>query len=455
MMRRVVPVALILTLVSAPAAGEPVVLRPSDFAYGIPVQTSGAGPLFEVALPRAVYETVTRADLGDLRVFDARGEVVPSALRPSGAAKVAAEWTRLALFPVHGRQRNPDELALRIRKNKSGSIISVQAGPGAGSGAPVAFYLADASADDRPIRALELNWKDPSAAGFSGGLRVEASDDLRQWRILVNDAPLARLHYQGQLLERRRIEFGPVRAKYLRLVWLAPERAVMVNEIRAERLAEALPPREWIPLAPAGRGEKPGEFLYVLNGRMPVDRVRVHLPQVNALANAELYSRAGRTDSWRLRASGLVYRLNRNGHELTGPGLPFSPDANGDREWQLRLAAQEAGSSSEVPTLEVGWIPQQLLFAGRGAGTFLLAYGSAGMSPGEDSSEKLLQEYRGRDAREFTPLPATLGAPLALGGDERLRVPFAARPWRKWLLWCAIALGVFGLGLLVGRRFSR
>ena len=430
-MRKVALAALLLTLVSMADAGEPVLLRPSDFAYGIPIQASGAGPLFEVALPRVVYETVTRADLGDLRVFNARGEVVPSALRRSEAAKASADWTRLALFPVHGGKHNPDELALRIQKNKSGSIVSVQPGPGAGSGLPATFYLVDASTDDRPIRALELNWKDPSSAGFNGDLRVEASDDLKRWRVLVNDAPLARLHYQGRILERRHIEFGPVQARYLRLVWLAPERAVMLSEIRAERLADALPPREWIPLAPTGRGDKPGEFLYALIGRMPADRVRIQLPQVNSVVGVELYSRAGRNDGWRLRASGPAYRLARNGVELSGDALSFSPDADGDREWQLRLAPSEAGSGNEAPAVELGWVPQQLLFAAYGEGPFLLAYGSDGMLPEGDSQEKLLQEYSARDAGE----PASPGAPLALGGDERLRAPFTARPWRKWLLW--------------------
>jgi len=455
MIGRVALATLLLTLVSVAAADEPVLLRPSDFAYGIPIQVTGAGPLFELALPRAVYETVTRTDLGDLRVFNAHGEVVPSALRPPEAAPAPAVWMRLALFPVHGGGRKADELVLRVRKNRSGAIVSVQPGPGAGSGPPTTFYLVDASADDRPMRALELDWKDPSAAGFSGDLRVEASDDLKQWRVLADAAPLARLHYRGQLLERRRIEFAPQRAKYLRLVWQAPVRAVALTEIRAERLTEVLPARDWIALAPAGRGAKPGEFLYTLAGRMPADRVRIRLPQVDTLAGAELYSRADRADGWQLRASGPVYRLDRNGQELIGDALAFSPDADGDREWLLRLAAPDAVPGNEAPALELGWVPQQLLFAARGDGPFLLAYGSDGMLPGGDSQEKLLQEYSGRGAGESVLQPATPGAQLVLGGSKRLQVPFTALPWRKWLLWSAIALGVFMVGLLVGRRYSR
>lgn len=454
MLWRVAPVALILTLVSASAAGEQVLLRPSDFAYGIPIQTVSEGPLFEVTLPRVVYDSVTRADLGDLRIFNARGEVVPYALRRPEAQKVPAEWTRLPFFPVRmAGGHSPDEIVLRVQKNRAGAIVGVQAGPSAGSGAPVVFYLVDASADNRPIRALELNWKDVSAAGFSGALRVDASDDLKHWRILSSEAPLARLRHQGQMLERRRIEFAPVRTEYLRLVWLAPERMVTLSEIKAERLTGPVPPpREWATPTAVGRGEHSGEYRYRLAGRMPVDRARIVLPQVNTVAAVELLSRANGTDSWRVRASGLVYRLRQNGNEVIGDDLSFTPETDGDREWQLRFSPRDAALGPEAPALELGWVPQRLVFVAHGEGPFLLAYGSAGIPPGDFSSEPLLQESAAQDAKNFVTEPATPGAPLTLGGSKRLQVPFTAYPWRKWLLWLAIALGVFLLGLIASRR---
>ena len=67
-----------LLLVPALAAAE----QPRDFAYGIPLQTSGQDPLQQLALPRAVYEGVVHADLADLRVFNGAGEVVAHAFRP-------------------------------------------------------------------------------------------------------------------------------------------------------------------------------------------------------------------------------------------------------------------------------------------------------------------------------------------------------------------------------------
>ena len=60
--------------------------RAQDFAYGMPIEADGEAALYEIEIPAAVYRTVTRSDLGDIRVFNGQGEVVPHALKQSAAA---------------------------------------------------------------------------------------------------------------------------------------------------------------------------------------------------------------------------------------------------------------------------------------------------------------------------------------------------------------------------------
>lgn len=51
-----------------------------DYAQGIAITTAGADrPLIETTAPDVVYQKITRADLGDLRVFNAAGIPVPHA----------------------------------------------------------------------------------------------------------------------------------------------------------------------------------------------------------------------------------------------------------------------------------------------------------------------------------------------------------------------------------------
>ena len=73
----------LLCLLATAASAE----APRDFAYGIELEASGPEALFAVELPQAVYEGVVRADLGDLRVFNAAGEAVPYAFLPRPSAR--------------------------------------------------------------------------------------------------------------------------------------------------------------------------------------------------------------------------------------------------------------------------------------------------------------------------------------------------------------------------------
>ncbi|MBN8456196.1 MAG: DUF3999 family protein, partial [Candidatus Accumulibacter sp.] len=63
---------------------------PGDFAFGMRLQPDGPQPLVRVDLPAAVHAGVSRADLGDLRVFNAAGEAVPHAWLPPPPASRAS-----------------------------------------------------------------------------------------------------------------------------------------------------------------------------------------------------------------------------------------------------------------------------------------------------------------------------------------------------------------------------
>lgn len=449
-MNRSVYMCTLLALALPASAEAP--LRPVDFAYGFAIETAGEAPFHELAVPQAVYESVTRADLGDLRVFNGRDEVVPHALRRTEPAKATGEWAALALFPVRGNsERPPNELTLRVDRNKAGSIVRVRSIEGAAANAPVAFYIVETKNKQKPIRTLELDWEDRSGEGVAGRLAVDASDDLQTWRTVVSEAPVLRLRHAGESLDRRRVALGALKTKYLRLRWVDPPTAAPpLTQLRVEYLNDAAPPeRQWLALTPATTGDKRGEFLYTLAGRMPIDRVRIRLPQGNAVANAELHTRAEKGATWQRRAGGLVYRVNKSGTDVTQDDFVVSAGVD-TREWRLTLSQKDGGLGDEPPVVEVGWLPQMLVFSARGAGPYRLAYGKAGLAPGDASIRQLLTE-RHDGQPKFVAQPARLGARATLGGEQRLSLSLADRSWRTWILWATLGAGVLLLGWMAAR----
>ena len=107
------------------------------------------------------------------------------------------------------------------------------------------------------------------------------------------------------------------------------------------------------------------------------------------------------------------------------------------------------GVGSGVPSLQIGWVAQKLVFAARGPGPFQLAYGSARAKPAAFAIATIIPGYK-TDA-EFKVKSATLGEPRILAGAGQLR---ASWDYKKLTLWSSLIFGV-GLLALMAYRLSR
>ena len=296
---------------------------------------------------------------------------------------------------------------------------------------------------------------------FAGKLRIEASEDLARWRVLVNAAPLLNLEVGGQKLQQKHIELPLLQAKYLRLSWVASpaERAALplLESVRgelAERRSEA--PREWVRIG-EGKSSQPGEYAFDLGGRFPVDRLRFEVPKPNTIVQVEILTREQADQPWRSLARGVVYRLRQSGGEVTSPDMTIS--ATTHRHWLLRVDQHGGGLGGGMPVMHAGWIPHQLVFAARGEPPFQLAYGNRQAKPAALAIQTIIpgyrdDEFRGIRAAETGP-QQTISVREAqalmqteLGGEARREERV---DWKRWSLWGALGLGVLALGAMAWR----
>ena len=216
-MKRTMGAWLALAAVTAVHAAE---VAPSDFAFGMKVAGSGEAAGYRVSLPLAVYQQVVHANLSDLRVFNARGEVVPFAIeRPSAQAphSPADPPTSLPVFTLRGDPSAALD-AVKVTLAAGNTTVNVAAPGALPDTGQIRSYLIDARPLDRSMSALQMGWSD-DAMDFAGRLQVEASDDLDVWYTITPGAPIANLHAGDAKLIERRIELPAVRAKFLRLTW--------------------------------------------------------------------------------------------------------------------------------------------------------------------------------------------------------------------------------------------
>jgi hypothetical protein len=424
---------MLLLACTAPASAAQ---RMEDFGYAATIAVETGEALQRVEVPQAAYEGSAQPHLADLRVFNGQGEMVPFAFLPRQAPDEAqAPAVALRFFPLFGAHGVAvQDLDILAERTKDGTLVRVRSvREGGRDQQRLLAYLVDASEHKVALDILELDWK-AIANGFSGSLRVEGSDDLARWSTLIQAAPLVSLEFAGERLEQKRVELPGTRYRYLRLSWPAAQPALELTAL-AGRAAPARvePERRWKALTLTA-GSKPGEYLLDAGARLPIDRLRIELPEPNTLAAVEVLARDRVEDAWTTQARSVVYRLTRNGTEVSSPPVAV---ASGARFWKLQVDQTGGGIGSGLPKVQAGWVPRQIVFVARGYPPFQLAYGNAGVRAGSYPIETVVPGWRFDE-----PLKAgnaRIGAQREVAGPAALR---ERRDYKTWLLWGALGLGV-------------
>ncbi len=434
-MRQAILLSVLLSI-NAHAAPD----RMHDYAYGVPITTDGEAPLYEIVVPTHVYQTAKRADLGDLRIFNAAGTVAPHALRE--AAPIIDTVTGQApIFPLY-TQTNTNGGDLHIRVDAGGAIVEVSSDDGANPQQQVHAYILDTSRESRGIEHLQLQWEG-APASFVTTVRVEASDDLDHWQTITRTATLARLQHGDYAIAEDRIEMDGEPARYLRINWPAGAQGVTLTDVTVHYAARQRERElQWLTLNGARDEKEAGTFEFDAGGTIPTQHLSVALPQRNDIQHVRISSRLNPDENWRHRYSGVVYALEIDGVQIRN--RPISVGRNNDRYWQVQLDS----TSTAAPRLRLAWRAHKLAFLARGQAPFVLAYGQSNVEPASRSLDALLKDLAVQS--DFITAAVT-GAPQSLRGTIALKEPF---PWERGVLWTVLLAGVTVL-VVMAWRLSR
>jgi len=438
---------LILTLMNVSAAAQP---DPEDFAFGYRIETPTSGAIYELALPEAVYAKVVHADLGDIAVFNAAGETVPHAFRRAiQADPVTPEPVKLRLFPVHENEaRLSQQLSLRLKADFRTALIELESTPETGAEAIVA-YIIDVSELKQAPSQLAVNW-DSTSDSFITRVSIASSNDLNHWQPRVDGAALAALHYAGNRLLQNRIDLPAHQDKYLRISWPAGRDGASITSMQAIFPEQSGDQSQLWNRYSGKRVDSEGHtaFEYEVPAHLPIEAINLYLEQKNSLLQGAVYSRQSPQHSWRLRHSGLFYRLEFPQAELINPAITVT--ATTDRYWRIEYHSERSSLGTAVPALQLGWKSHQLVFLARGEVPFTLAYGSARVTTKQAPVNHLLDNLK--QAMETLPIEqAGLGQTVSPGSIEVLSPAPPSLPWRTWSLWASLVIGVFVLASLAWR----
>lgn len=427
MTRRLMVYGLALSFVASALAGE----VPQDFAYAVDIEGVNGPGFYAVDLNAFVYTKAARMDLGDVRVFDAQGNVLASVLRPPKTTEAAARWQALSTFALRGTPTQP-VADIDVRVHGSGTSFAIQS-RSARQNAVVRGYLLHNPAvkprtarTNEPLHAVDIHWREP--ANFVARVSVEASDDLDRWTP-VGHATLADLTQAGRRLVQRRVTLSPTRAPYLRLAWDSAEAPFVLDNARGEMRASVAPALVWYSAAVAPSAA--GEYRVTLPPAVRPTQGRVEFAGGNHIAQVEWLSRGPERATWQLRGAGTVHRLQLNERELRADTIALNP--TDQRQWLLRVRP----STPPPAQLAFGFAPDSLAFFAPAAGAYYVAVGNAKAAPADGRLGAVLTAHE-----DATALSARLGASRVLGGEAR-RADGAV--WTRWVLWAVLGLGLLWL----------
>ncbi|MGF6128784.1 hypothetical protein QF019_004008 [Pseudomonas frederiksbergensis] len=421
--------------------------KPADFSTQVPLSVSGEGPWYRLELPLSVQLNARQTDLSDVRVFNAAGEAQAYALarQTAQSAENRTTTTDVKWFPLYNSadatERAP---SVRVQSSANGTLVEVQPSSQLEAGEEVLRgWLLDASGIKAPLQQLILDWTS-ERDGFQR-FSIEASDDLQHWQSW-GEGQVARLSFADERVEQHEVGLPGQSARYLRLLWNAPQSAPTLTSAQLESAStRSLPlPLVWSqPLA--GTRLKDGEYTWQLPMGLNVERVQVELNQPNSLAPVSLSGRRESSLPWQSLSSGLLYRLTQNGQDVVQNELQLS----GQTVQQLKLTVDERGGGlgAEAPTVKFAVRSTQVVFLARGAGPYTLALGSATVKTANLPLSTLIPDY---SPAKF----ASLGKATVDGGAVVTVAPTAVAAatadtnWKKFGLWAVLLLSVLFLAVM-------
>jgi hypothetical protein len=442
-------------LAVALAGAAPAAIASHAVQFALDVDPARAGA-WRIDLPLAVYREAVHADLRDVEARNGRDEPVPLGPVPLrwGApdAPVLREipLSPFALPRLDAAPPSGERIRLQVEQDATGALrrIDLTRAAAADTHAAADLLLDTGDSDDLRI-ALDVALDAAAGTALRAQVQVLASADLDAWRPIGAPQALLRLEQGGRVLERRQLDLGGLRDRYLLLRrtdgdGMLPVAAVGVR-LRAQPARLVDWPQSQVVEATFERGGDPGEFFYRAPGPIPVDTIEVLPADLNTVAEVQVASRDTTDRGWQPRHAGTAFRVAFEGSETSS--LPASIPVVREREWRIRSDPPLA----RPPVLRLGWTPDAWVLLAQGPGPFKLVAGSADSRRPDWPLAQALDALALQSGPDFTPPKTTPGPAVVRDGDAARKPTPAPLPWRRIALWGVLVLGALAVVALVLR----
>lgn len=416
-------------------------LSEHDFAYIAETQTNGNTPYYELEIPTVVYETISRPDLGDLRVLNGNGHVVPHGLRRTAIQRnKKTETKKIPFYPLYQQAgQSISNLHLNIKRNAQGEVINIHSRlPNNEQNNRLAGYLIDLREWKNPVNQLKIIWKNSDNTSFIRKLKISKSSNLERWRLIASGKTLVNLSYQNHHLMENTINIYSAKTNYLQLLFQDQKPGLEIESIEVKYTQSSTYKKQNWKNISIHSTTTAGEYTFQNQLKSLARQLDIKLPENNTVVNVQVLSRTNNEQPWRYRGSTLLYRLSVNGTDIEKTKINISP--NRDNQWLLRFNQQGGGIGYGTPQIKLSWYPQQLVFVARGQAPYRVVWGSAKVKSVNINANQLLPHVPNNAVSDANMISTALFLTDTTRAINKQALEPKAKEinWRHWILWIAL-----------------
>jgi len=422
-------------------------ITPKHFSYKAQLN-GGKSSLRRIELPRQVLEGMKRNDLGDLRIFNADGHIVPHQFK-QGVIQGKIQKAKLAFYPFTKTQAaDPGSIRIHIEQNSGKQNIAVntqQAQQTKKKDNEFQYIIENKINQSQPQKqlcSLKLDWQQPSP-NMILPLRIDTSHDLQNWTLLASNLSVSKLHYSGSQLLRSKIEIPCTTSRYLRLQWLKPKQNIHLTRIEGSYRQNGSKKMQWDSL---GKPQitKQNEWLFEKTSVAPLSRLALIAPMDGLLYKGQLLSRNNPKSKWQVKQSFIQYRLKMQDLQLESNPVELT---NGtDKYWKIKLTPESQFNPEQLPEIHVSRQQLQLIYLAQGSEPFTLAFGNSKIKPARDTGiNQLIKTLQNTGSSPDTATPGTIKT-----NTEKVEISQDI-PWRIISFWILL---LFGTGIMGYMAYS-
>ena len=443
--------SVLLFVLPVAQAGE---LDTGNYAYIQKLDIDPGHAIYETAIPDALYMSTRKAGIDSVQVLKSSGEPITFSISKAEAQKVETAVTeKLSFFPLTGdKAKSPDEVKIKIVRDDQQFVVDVISKDfTARQRKRHVGYIVNLEKIEKQVSELNLEWK-TAKGSFITAINIASSDDLLNWKDTGISGVLANMSFDGNNLARNTIKIERSAGKFLRISWNLDEYLPEINNVTATfRGHELQQQHSWHKLATAKSADE-DRYEFELPGWMPVDQIKVILPEDNSASRMTIESRPDGKSPWRSRGTKLVYHLNLNNKVIADEMVNVT--ASRDRYWRIHIPGSELAIGFTAPELMLGWKPERVRFLARGATDYLLALSTRTDISSGRRYDSLISEINNGGGEEIAPAmaaPAEIIKQLSAANEKE---SLSEDQIKSWVLWAVLLLGVALLGFMA-MRLSR